>query len=194
MVNPSLYPSTSLHQPPCKCPQPPFAGKNKYCSLGQSRLPTAISLCILSFCTSSCGDLLPRHGATVNSRFQPLPNLSGVIHLLLLFFPSICTHLGEGFSQLVHSRQINQTTPKRCLWGYYILCYNSAVLSCTSELLPWYMHRRQLVLVPHACHETFPCQVAPCKVERGLSTKLTRTVSGTTLRTVVSSQLTGLPH
>ena len=95
---------------------------------------------------------------------------------------------------LVQSRQINQTTPKRCLWGYYIPCYTSAVLSCTSELLPRSMPQRQLVLAPHAYHETFPCQVAPCKVERGLSTKLTRTVSGTTLRTVVSSQPTDLPH
>ena len=119
----------------------------------------------------------------------PLP-----VSLLLCAVASQNLSRGEGFSQLVHSRQINQTTPKRCLWGYYILCYTSAVLSCTSELLPWYMHRRQLVLVPHAYHETFPCQVAPCKVERGLSTKLTRTVSGTILRTVVSSQLTGLPH
>ena len=128
--------------------------------------------------------------------FQPSTRLflSGVIHLLLLFFPSICTRLGEGFSQLVQSRQINQMTPKRCLRGHYILCYTSAVLSWTSELLPWYMHQRQLVLAPHAYHEMCPCQVAPCKVEQGLSTKLTGTVSGTTLRTVVSSQLTDLPH
>ena len=76
---------SSLHRPPCKCPQPPFAGKKVLLPGSISFANGYLSVHPLSFFTSSCGDLLSRHGATVNSRFQPLPNLSGVIHLFLLF-------------------------------------------------------------------------------------------------------------
>ena len=69
----------------------------------------------------------------------------------------------------------------------HILHLHSQFLRCCALL-------QVKISLKHAYHEMFPCQVAPCKVERELSTKLTRTIPGTTSRTVVSPQLTDLPH
>ena len=116
----------------------------------------------LSFCTSSCGDLLSRHGATVNSRFQPLPNLSGVIHLLLFFFPQFAPVWVRGFpSWFTLDKLIRR--PQRDAYGdityfailvlYCLVLLNSFPGTCTGGNWYWYytlITRRFLAKLPLA--------------------------------------------
>ena len=115
----------------------------------------------LSFCTSSCGDLLSRHGATVNSRFQPLPNLSGVIHLLF-FSPQFAPVWVRDFpSWFTLDKLIRR--PQRDAYGdityfamlvlYCLVLLNSFPGTCTGGNWYWYhtlITRRFLAKFPLA--------------------------------------------